>query len=86
MLDELTASGEVIWTGHAPLPGSDGWVSLHLADRYHVYALDHRGHGDSEWVPDGHYPLSGYVYDLAQFIHQQKLAPVTIIAHSLAPW
>jgi ATP-dependent Lhr-like helicase len=36
MLDELTASGEVIWTGHSPLPGSDGWVSLHLADQAHL--------------------------------------------------
>ncbi|CUR60252.1 putative ATP-dependent helicase lhr [metagenome] len=36
MLDELTVSGEVIWTGHAPLPGSDGWVSLHLADQAHL--------------------------------------------------
>ena len=36
MLDELTASGEVIWAGHAPLPGSDGWVSLHLADQAHL--------------------------------------------------
>ncbi len=32
-LDELTAAGEVIWAGHAALPGSDGWVSLHLADQ-----------------------------------------------------
>jgi ATP-dependent Lhr-like helicase len=32
MLDELTATGEVLWAGHAALPGSDGWVSLHLAD------------------------------------------------------
>ncbi|KRE99720.1 DEAD/DEAH box helicase [Nocardioides sp. Soil777] len=32
-LDELTASGEVVWAGHSPLPGSDGWVSLHLADQ-----------------------------------------------------
>jgi len=22
----------VLWAGHAPLPGSDGWVSLHTAD------------------------------------------------------
>jgi ATP-dependent Lhr-like helicase len=36
MLDELTASGEVIWAGHSPLPGSDGWVSLHLADQAHL--------------------------------------------------
>ncbi len=33
MLDELTASGEVVWAGHGTLPGSDGWVSLHLADQ-----------------------------------------------------
>ena len=27
--------------------------------------------------------MAGYVYDLAQLVHQQQLAPVTIIAHSL---
>lgn len=32
MLDELTASGEVVWAGHGSLPGRDGWVSLHPAD------------------------------------------------------
>ena len=32
MLDELCAAGEVLWRGHGTLPGSDGWVSLHLAD------------------------------------------------------
>jgi ATP-dependent Lhr-like helicase len=31
-LDELTVTGEVIWSGNGVLPGSDGWVSLHLAD------------------------------------------------------
>ncbi|GAA1533125.1 ATP-dependent helicase [Nocardioides humi] len=33
LLDELTATGEVVWSGHGALPGSDGWVSLHLAER-----------------------------------------------------
>ncbi|MEJ7741110.1 MAG: hypothetical protein WKF73_00365 [Nocardioidaceae bacterium] len=32
MLDELTSAGEVIWCGAGALPGSDGWVSLHVAD------------------------------------------------------
>jgi ATP-dependent Lhr-like helicase len=32
MLDELTASGEVLWAGSGSLPGADGWVGLHLAD------------------------------------------------------
>ncbi|MGN6780848.1 MAG: ATP-dependent helicase [Marmoricola sp.] len=32
MLDELTATGEVLWAGQGALPGADGWVSLHLAE------------------------------------------------------
>jgi ATP-dependent Lhr-like helicase len=32
MLDELTATGEIVWAGSGSLPGTDGWVSLHLAD------------------------------------------------------
>jgi ATP-dependent Lhr-like helicase len=32
MLDELTSTGEVVWAGSGSLPGTDGWVSLHLAD------------------------------------------------------
>ncbi|WP_341926169.1 ATP-dependent helicase [Nocardioides psychrotolerans] len=39
-LDELTASGEVLWAGHSALPGSDGWVSLHLADSAHLTLPD----------------------------------------------
>jgi ATP-dependent Lhr-like helicase len=31
-LDELTVSGEVLWSGNGVLPGGDGWVSLHLAE------------------------------------------------------
>jgi pimeloyl-ACP methyl ester carboxylesterase len=59
------------------------WMAKAMRRDWHILAPDLRGHGDSQWVPDGHYPISGYVYDLAQFIHQQKLAPVTIMAHSL---
>ena len=32
MLDELCASGEVLWAGGGALPGNDGWVALHLAE------------------------------------------------------
>ncbi|KAA9089026.1 Lhr family ATP-dependent helicase [Microbacterium radiodurans] len=32
MLDELTATGEVVWSGHGTLPGRDGWIALHPAD------------------------------------------------------
>src|SRR4051812_27756019 len=32
LLDELTARGEVVWSGHGALPGDDGWVALQPAD------------------------------------------------------
>ncbi len=31
-LDELMATGEVVWSGAGSLPGGDGWISLHLAE------------------------------------------------------
>jgi ATP-dependent helicase Lhr and Lhr-like helicase len=40
LLDQLCAAGEVLWAGHGSLPGSDGWVSLHLADTAALTLLD----------------------------------------------
>ncbi len=59
------------------------WVAEALRDHYHILAPDFRGHGDSAWVYGSGYSHSEYVYDLAQLIHQQHLAPLNIIAHSL---
>jgi len=59
------------------------WIAADLRRDWHVIAPDLRGHGDSGWASDGTYTIAGYVYDLAQLIHQQQLAPVTIVAHSL---
>src|SRR3546814_10169890 len=59
------------------------WVARELRADFHIIAPDLRGHGDSQWSPDGNYSMAAHVYDLAQLIHQQKLAPVTIVAHSL---
>ncbi|MGH7112689.1 MAG: alpha/beta fold hydrolase, partial [Stellaceae bacterium] len=58
-------------------------VAAALRHDWHILAPDLRGHGDSQWSLSGNYTIAGYVYDLAQLIHQQELAPVTIIAHSL---
>jgi len=59
------------------------WVAEELRKDWHIIAPDLRSHGDSQWSPDGNYSMSGYIYDLAQLIHQQELAPVTIVSHSL---
>ena len=58
------------------------WVAEELRHDWHVIAPDLRGHGDSEWSTDGTYNVMTCVYDLAQLIHQKKLAPVTIVSHS----
>jgi pimeloyl-ACP methyl ester carboxylesterase len=58
------------------------WTAQALRDKWHVIAPDLRGHGDSDWSPDGDYGSLANLYDLAQLIHQLRLAPVTIVAHS----
>ena len=59
------------------------WVAEDLRRDWHVIAPDLRGHGDSEWSKDGTYTMAGYIYDLAQLLHQLKVAPISIIGHSL---
>ncbi|MEP3052288.1 MAG: alpha/beta hydrolase [Erythrobacter sp.] len=59
------------------------WTAEALRDDYHVIAMDHRGHGDSDWVSDGNYHSSDMVYDVAQLIHQLGVGPVSIVSHSM---
>lgn len=59
------------------------WVADSLADRFHVIAPDLRGHGDSDWSPDGHYGLSAFVMDLAQVVDLCGLREFDLIGHSL---
>lgn len=59
------------------------WVAAQLQADWHVIAPDLRGHGDSQWSQDGHYGMEGFVYDLAELIEQQQLAPLTLVGHSL---
>ena len=58
------------------------WVAERLRGRYHVIAPDLRGHGDSDHATGGYSEIN-YVYDIAQLVLQKRMAPVTIIAHSL---
>lgn len=59
------------------------WVAEHLAGRYHVVAPDLRGHGDSDWSPDGNYTLAGFVIDLAQIVEIYGLKEFGLLGHSL---
>jgi pimeloyl-ACP methyl ester carboxylesterase len=49
---------------------------------WHVFALDHRGHGESERAGDG-YLVADYCHDAAAFVRATFSEPVTVIGHSL---
>jgi esterase len=58
-------------------------VSLHLAQRYRVLALDQRGHGDSEWARDVAYSNQEMALDVAAFVAALGLDRVVLIGHSM---
>jgi len=58
-------------------------VSLHLADRYHLFALDQRGHGDSEWTRDQDYSFETRALDAMEFASDQGLHSPVVIGHSM---
>jgi esterase len=70
---------------HGGNQSSHSWdlVSLHLSDRYHVFALDQRGHGDSEWSRELDYTIDAMVADAAAFIADQELHQPIVFGHSM---
>lgn len=58
-------------------------VSLHLAQRYRVLALDQRGHGDSEWARDVEYSNHTMSLDAEAFITTLGLRRPVLIGHSM---
>ncbi len=53
-------------------------VCQNLASDHHCFALDLRGHGDSEWSSDRDYSLQGFVEDLAAFLTLVPPMPVLV--------
>jgi pimeloyl-ACP methyl ester carboxylesterase len=80
------------WPGRAPnlvlLHPSSGygrmweWTANALGPRFHVYALDQRGHGDSG-RPDGDYSAEEYVADLALFFDAAGIDRAIVAGQSL---
>jgi pimeloyl-ACP methyl ester carboxylesterase len=70
---------------HGGNQSSHSWdlVSLHLADRFHVYALDQRGHGDTEWSRELDYSMEAMAADVLAFIADQGLDRPVIFGHSM---
>jgi pimeloyl-ACP methyl ester carboxylesterase len=80
------------WPGDGPnlvlLHGSGSyglqweWVVDHLDERFRVFALDQRGHGDSG-RPDGEYSAEEYAADVNQFVDALGLGQIVIAGNSL---
>lgn len=49
-----------------------------VACGFRTIALDLRGHGDSEWSPDGHYELGLFADDLAAVLEPFPVPPVVV--------
>jgi len=58
-------------------------VAVQLKKRFCVYAVDLRGHGDSEWSVGGQYSLPEFVLDVAMLGNELSRFPLTVIGHSL---
>jgi 2-(acetamidomethylene)succinate hydrolase len=58
------------------------WVADNLSERFHVFAVDQRGHGDSG-RPDGEYSAEEYAEDIHQFADTLGLGQIVIGGNSL---
>lgn len=58
-------------------------LARHLEDRFHILALDVRGHGESVWSPAGAYGYADQAGDLAVFTEQLGLENFVLIGTSM---
>lgn len=66
---------------------SDSWFSFSpvlplLATRFHVYAIDQRGHGNSE-CPARDYTIPHLAADIVAFLDAMNLSTAAVVGHSM---
>ena len=59
------------------------FVTPAFAERFHMIALDQRGHGESQWAEPPAYGTEHFAADLLGFINALGLTRVTLIGHSM---
>lgn len=69
--------------GAAVTAHSWDFFSLAMRPSFHVYALDHRGHGDSAWDPSRDYRRERLAGDVADFTERFALSPLVLVGHSM---
>jgi pimeloyl-ACP methyl ester carboxylesterase len=84
---ELAALDHTVVLLHGMLENAWAWeatVEAGLSERFHVVAVDLRGHGDSDRVgPGGEYDFAEYIADLHELIPVVARRRLSIVGHSL---
>jgi pimeloyl-ACP methyl ester carboxylesterase len=65
--------GGYVWNEFAPA----------LAQHYRTFAIDLRGHGDSEWDPNADYDIRTHVFDVIQIIKTIGCDRISLVGHSM---
>ncbi len=82
------------WGGNAPSPmllihgamvTAHVWdfFSLEMRERFRIYAVNLRGHGDSGWAADADYSRQKMASDVLELVRHLDLRDVVLIGHSL---
>jgi pimeloyl-ACP methyl ester carboxylesterase len=80
-----TADAPPIVCVHGYTGSADAFNALtrHLQDRFHLFALDVRGHGESAWSPSGAYRYEDQASDLAGFVGGLGLDKFVLVGTSM---
>jgi pimeloyl-ACP methyl ester carboxylesterase len=78
-----SGQGKAVILLHGLFGSADNWhfVAQRLAERFHVFAVDQRNHGQSPHDDEMDYPLMAA--DVENFFIAQKIASAFVIGHSM---
>ena len=60
-------------------------LAPHYSGNYHVIAVDMRGHGDSDWDPEGAYLVEGYAGDIKVLAGSHPELVAAVISEDVGP-
>jgi pimeloyl-ACP methyl ester carboxylesterase len=76
-------SGPTLVIVHGLYGSSDNWLNIgkHLAEKFTVYMIDQRNHGQSPFAPT--HTFNDMRNDLVEFFDQHQIEKATILGHSM---
>jgi pimeloyl-ACP methyl ester carboxylesterase len=79
--------GQAVIMLHGFSDSSFSWSEVlpWLSPEFHVFALDQRGHGDSDRPDDG-YTIGDFAGDVVAFMDAAGLSTATVVGHSMGSW